>query len=159
MASGGDPVSAQRARGSNPRVKESTVPLLQKAARSVAAAKRLLEAGDNVFAASRAYYAMFYVAEALLSEKGLHFRKHAAVHGGFAENFVKTSALDAGYHRWLLAAFNKRIAGDYGIQPLVAHSDVEGMIEQALGILGGGAAIPGTFVVTHPFDPIAPRGN
>lgn len=98
MASGGDPVCAQRARGSNPRVKESTVHLLQKAARSVAAAKRLLEAGDNDFAASRAYYAMFYVAEALLSQKGLHFRKHAAVHGGFAENFVKTSALDARYH-------------------------------------------------------------
>lgn len=36
--------------------------LVGKAERSLAAARRLLEAGDYDFAVSRAYYAMFYVA-------------------------------------------------------------------------------------------------
>ena len=36
-----------------------------------------------VFAASRAYYAMFYAAEALLQSRGLAFSKHSAVHAAF----------------------------------------------------------------------------
>jgi uncharacterized protein (UPF0332 family) len=40
--------------------------LLVKARRSVVAAERLLASSDNDFAVSRAYYAMFYAARALL---------------------------------------------------------------------------------------------
>lgn len=40
--------------------------LLEKAGRSLAAARRLLDEGDADFAASRTYYGYFYVAEALL---------------------------------------------------------------------------------------------
>ena len=43
---------------------------------SVAAAKVLHTEGHHGFAASRAYYAMFYVAEAFLLGKGLAFSKH-----------------------------------------------------------------------------------
>jgi uncharacterized protein (UPF0332 family) len=32
---------------------------------------------------------MFYVAEALLFEKGLQFRKHSGVHSAFGEHFAK----------------------------------------------------------------------
>ncbi|MGH8566242.1 MAG: HEPN domain-containing protein [Gammaproteobacteria bacterium] len=46
-------------------------------------------------AAARAYYAMFYVAEALLYERGLSFRKHAGVHGAFGQHFAKSGVLDA----------------------------------------------------------------
>ncbi len=49
--------------------------LLEKASRAVAAAEKLLDAGDTEFAVGRAYYAMFYVATALLDERGLQFRK------------------------------------------------------------------------------------
>ena len=45
--------------------------LLRKAERSVAAAETLATTQPE-FAASRAYYAMFYVAEALLAARGLH---------------------------------------------------------------------------------------
>ena len=44
--------------------REEIASLLAKARRSVKAAERLLQAGDYDFAVSRAYYGMFYVAQA-----------------------------------------------------------------------------------------------
>lgn len=99
--------------------------------RSIRAARRLLDGGDVEFAVGRAYYAMFYVAEALLTEKGLRFRKHGGVHGAFGEQFAKTGELDAKHHRWLLEAFNKRITADYGVDAVVTRQDAEGLMAQA----------------------------
>jgi uncharacterized protein (UPF0332 family) len=112
-------------------MKETTRHLLDKAARAIQAAERLLQGSDTEFAAGRAYYAMFYVAEALLCEKGLRFRKHSGVHAGFGEHFAKTGELDARYHRWLLDSFDKRIVGDYGIEVVITSEEVARMIEQA----------------------------
>lgn len=50
--------------------------LLLKAQQSLVAAKLLLGNGFNDFAASRAYYTMFYAAEALLEGEGLSFSSH-----------------------------------------------------------------------------------
>lgn len=58
-------------------MKEVTQQLLDKAARAIHAAETLLQADDVEFATGRAYYAMFYVAEALLNERGLRFRRQA----------------------------------------------------------------------------------
>lgn len=44
--------------------------LLDEAARCLAAANVLLQNGDPGYAASRAYYAMFHVAEAMLDSLG-----------------------------------------------------------------------------------------
>ncbi len=49
--------------------------LLQKAYRNIRSAKLLVGDGDFDTAVSRAYYAMFYVAEALLLSKGLAYSK------------------------------------------------------------------------------------
>lgn len=112
-------------------MKDQTRKFLDKAARAVHAAKSLLGESDVDFAASRAYYAMFYVAEALLNEKDLRFRKHGGVHAAFGDQFVKTGLLDQKFHRWLLDAFDKRIQGDYGVEAFVTQEDVAQMIEQA----------------------------
>ena len=53
--------------------------LLEKAERSFAAADLLLGAGDADFAASRAYYGYFYVAEGLLLSEGLRYSRHGQV--------------------------------------------------------------------------------
>jgi uncharacterized protein (UPF0332 family) len=74
---------------------------------------------------------MFYVAEALLNEKGLRVRKHGGVQGALAEHFVKTGEIDRKYHRWLLQAFNARIAADYGLEAELTVEDVAQMIGQA----------------------------
>lgn len=52
---------------------------LEKAKRSLMAARQNAESGFPEFALSRAYYTMFYVASAFLEEDGLSFDKHSAV--------------------------------------------------------------------------------
>jgi uncharacterized protein (UPF0332 family) len=105
--------------------------LLEKAVRAAGAARMLLAAGDADFAASRAYYAMFYVAEALLAQRGLHYRKHGGVHAAVGEHLVKARLLDQKFHRWLIDAFDKRLAGDYGVEAAVVPAEVAITIERA----------------------------
>jgi len=112
-------------------VKELSAKLLDKAARSIHAAELLLRTRDPEFAAGRAYYAMFYVAEALLNEKDLRFRTHGGVHGAFGQHFVKAGSFDSKCHRWLLEAFNTRVSSDYGVEASATPEDVALMIEQA----------------------------
>jgi len=87
--------------------------LLEKADRSLRVASELLDGGHPDFAASRAYYAMFYAAEALLLGEGLNFSSHAAVIGAFGKHFAKTGRLPAELHRHLREAFDQRTLGDY----------------------------------------------
>jgi uncharacterized protein (UPF0332 family) len=74
---------------------------------------------------------IFYVAEALLEEKGLHFSKHGGVHGAFGEHFVKTGLFDPKFHRWLLNAFDQRIEGDYNVEISAVSQDARKLIAQA----------------------------
>lgn len=122
-------------------MKKTTAKLLEKAARSLKVAERLTKSGDAEFAVGRAYYAMFYAAQALPNEKELRFRKHAGVHSAFAEQFVKSGLLDKKYHRWLLAAFSKRITGDYGIEAELTSEDANLLIAQAREFLGAAKTI------------------
>ena len=112
-------------------MKESSEQLLQKASRAIEAANTLLDNGLSEFSTGRAYYAMFYTAEALLNEKGLRFRKHGGVHSAFGEHFIKVNLFDAKYHRWILDAFDRRIESDYGTEVLVINEDTLELIEQA----------------------------
>lgn len=110
---------------------ETSAKLFDKARRSLSAGENALAHGYLETAAGRAYYAMFYVAEALLNERGLRFRKHGGVHAALGEHFVKTGVVDARYHRWLLAAFNKRIVADYGVEAELSMEEVQEMLGQA----------------------------
>jgi uncharacterized protein (UPF0332 family) len=67
---------------------DPTRALLDKGKRAIHAAEVLLKDGEADFAIGRAYYAMLYVAEALLVGKGLRFRKHGSVHAAFGEHFA-----------------------------------------------------------------------
>ncbi len=111
-------------------MKESTQQLLAKAVRASQASQSLLDNGFAEFATGRAYYAMFYIAEALLNELDLRFSKHGGVHGAFGEHFVKTGVFDPKFHRWLLDAFDQRIDGDYGIEVSVNSDDPLELIAQ-----------------------------
>jgi uncharacterized protein (UPF0332 family) len=112
-------------------MKEDTRGLLDKAGRAIAAAALLLREGQAEFAAGRAYYAMFYTAEALLGEQGLHFRKHAGVHAAYGERFAKPGLLDPKFHRWILNAFDIRLTGEYGVGAMVDPEETQGLIDQA----------------------------
>jgi uncharacterized protein (UPF0332 family) len=52
---------------------------IERAEQAVDAARKLASDGYYDFAASRAYYAVFYAASALLLREGLEFRKHSGV--------------------------------------------------------------------------------
>jgi uncharacterized protein (UPF0332 family) len=105
--------------------------LLGKARRAIEAARTLLSSDFPEFATGRAYYAMFYVAEALLEEKSLRYSKHGGVHGAFGEHYVKTGLFDPKFHRWLLNAFDQRIEGDYSPEIVAVHEDAQKLIAQA----------------------------
>ncbi|MBI3960275.1 MAG: HEPN domain-containing protein [Chloroflexi bacterium] len=105
--------------------------LLAKAERSVTAARMLNDEGHADFAASRAYYAIFYVAEALLLERGLSFSSHAAVIGAFGREFAKGAVLDQKYHRYLIDAQDLRNIGDYAIGQEIAEDQADLMCRWA----------------------------
>jgi len=115
--------------------------LVAKAKRSLAAAKRLSDAGDHDFAAARAYYAMFYVAEAALLEKGLSFSNHSAVISQFFEQFVKSGVVTKELHKSLHRAFLLRQEGDYMSVPNISAKTVEKLIEDTKTFLKEVAAM------------------
>lgn len=88
--------------------------LLTKARRSLANARRSTGDGDHDFATSRAYYAMFYAAEALLISEGLTFSKHSAVISEFTRLFVRPGKLPENLATDFRDAFEERGLGDYG---------------------------------------------
>ena len=87
--------------------------LLTQARRSVAAAKILLERVYPEVAVSRAYYAMFYCASALLRGEGLSFSSHSAVISAFGRHFARGGRVPAELHKFLIAAEKMRLDADY----------------------------------------------
>ena len=67
---------------------------LERAEQSIQAARQLTSGGYCDFAASRAYYAAFYAATAVLLSEGLELSKHTAVIASIHQRFVKTGKLD-----------------------------------------------------------------
>ncbi len=91
----------------------------------------MLEDGHADFAASRAYYGCFYVAEALLFSEGLNYSRHSQVVAQFGRHFAKTGELDARYHRLLIEAFRLRQVADYSAAPeTVSKEDAEHTIRE-----------------------------
>ncbi|MHB8995964.1 MAG: HEPN domain-containing protein [Armatimonadota bacterium] len=75
---------------------------------------RILQRSDRVAGTlSRAYYAIFHTAEALLASLDLEFSSHQAVIWAFGREFAKTGRLDPKFHRYLRLAFDERQIADY----------------------------------------------
>jgi uncharacterized protein (UPF0332 family) len=103
--------------------------LLEKAERSFAAADLLLDAGDADFAASRAYYGYFYVAEGLLLSEGLRYSRHGQVVAQYGRHFASEGRLNRRYHRFLGRAFELRQLADYATEVDVDPTVVSELIE------------------------------
>lgn len=105
--------------------------LIDKASRSINAARKLCELGDYDFAASRAYYAMFYISEALLITRGMSFSKHAAVISAVFNELVKTNELPKEFHKVLHKAFNLRQESDYLTSNRITEEIALNVIDEA----------------------------
>ena len=114
--------------------------LLRKADESIQAAKVLGAEAYWDFAASRAYYAMFYSAEALLLERELSFSSHSAVIAAFGKEFAKTNELDSKFHRYLIDGQDLRNAGDYDIGPAVTETQAKDVLTWAEEMLAAARA-------------------
>jgi len=99
--------------------------LLEKSQQSLKAAESLMDNGYMDFAASRLYYAMFYVAQALLLSRSQSYSSHSAVIAAYGKEFARTGDLDARFHRWLLDAQDIRNLGDYGIGVEVSRNQCQ----------------------------------
>lgn len=109
--------------------------LLKKAEESLEAAGGLLRDGHFGFSASRSYYAMFYVAEALLLTRELVFSKHSAVISSYGKEFAKSGVLDPKFHAYLRDAFDVRGVADYDPVGRVTASSAEMALRHAAEFL------------------------
>ena len=75
-------------------MREYTERLLKKAERAIGSVGTSFRLGDHEAAINRAYYAMFYTAQALLYERGYSFSKHAGVQSALGQHLIKAGLLD-----------------------------------------------------------------
>jgi uncharacterized protein (UPF0332 family) len=86
---------------------------VEKSDENIKAAELLIREGFYAIATTRAYYAMFYAAQALLETQNLSFSKHSAVIAAFGKEFIKPGKLDPKLHQYLIGAQASRQTGDY----------------------------------------------
>ncbi|MCX6345029.1 MAG: HEPN domain-containing protein [Armatimonadetes bacterium] len=110
---------------------EDQLDLLLQARDSISAARVLLSENYPDYAASRAYYAMFYIAEAFLLGEGLAFSKHSAVISAFGKEFAMTGRVPSEFHGFLIEAQELRHSADYGPRNFVEPTSAEEQINRA----------------------------
>lgn len=104
---------------------------LERAEKSIEAAKKLASEKYYDFAASRAYYSVFYAATAILLNHNLEYRKHSGVIASIHRNFVKTGKLNKEFGKDLNWLFELRSIGDYGASIHVPREEAERAIAVA----------------------------
>jgi len=115
----------------NPQHEEEISANLERAETSIAAAKKLASDEYYDFAASRAYYSVFYAATAVLLKHNLEFRKHSGVIASIHRNFIKTGKLDKEFGKDLNWLFELRSIADYGASIHVPRQEAEKAIAAA----------------------------
>ncbi len=110
---------------------ESIQELLRKAQRSIEVARSIEAGGSFDFSVSRAYYAMFYCAQALLFHKGMSFSKHSAVISAFGKEFIKTGIMPSLLHKYFSEAFDDRMRGDYDLVTVITAEKSKETLKRA----------------------------
>lgn len=105
--------------------------LTEKAKRFLRSAEVLLIDGDYDSCVSRCYYAMFFLAEAILLTKGLKASSHKGVISIFGEHFIKTGILGKELGRALNDTYDSRQIGDYAIGFMITKDEAESRLEKA----------------------------
>ena len=103
---------------------------LQRARRDLEAARANLQLGYVEVAASRAYYSMFYAAQAFLASEQQSFSSHSAVISAFGQHFARTRRVPPEYHRFLIEGQELRLDADYEL-PGVPASEAAEQIQRA----------------------------
>ncbi len=106
--------------------------LMQLAEDTLRDAQALLTATQGYRSAvSRAYYAMFYAAEAALLTREVRTKSHAGLINQFGQHLVKAGLIEASYSKQLQQAFETRQEGDYEIAAEISDSDAHQTCQDA----------------------------
>ena len=104
---------------------------IAKAEKFLSTAENALNTGDYDSCVSRCYYAMFFMAEAVLLTKSLTASSHKGVISLFGEHFVKTKILERNLGKALNDAYDKRLVGDYGVGFTINKQQAGDLLETA----------------------------
>ena len=104
---------------------------IDKAEEKLSVVSRLLAQRDFEDAISRAYYAAFYAAQALLISDGLESRSHHALVALIGLHFVKTGRLDKKFGRYLSNLMEDRQQSDYNVFSGLEQQDAEQSLQEA----------------------------
>jgi uncharacterized protein (UPF0332 family) len=104
---------------------------LQKAEKKLQVAERLLASGDYEDAVSRAYYAVFHAAQALLLTEGERAGTHKGVVTLFGLLLVKTGKFNKNMGKYLANLRDDRESGDYEIFSYIDNETAETALTEA----------------------------
>jgi uncharacterized protein (UPF0332 family) len=105
--------------------------LIKRSRRYLRSAKLLIEDEDYASAISRAYYAVFYLGEALLLSKGLTYSSHQGVISGVGEHFIKTEIFEREFGKILNQAFQKRQTAEYDYDFFATEREAQEILDKA----------------------------
>jgi len=115
--------------GTKQAAKDEVALYVERAHEMLEVAAHSMAGGFYGSAINRAYYAIFYAANALLATQGIARSKHSGVIATFRECFVKTRFIEAEYSRIYGHVMDDRNIGDYDvevpIEPKRAQADLE----------------------------------
>jgi uncharacterized protein (UPF0332 family) len=98
---------------------------------ALAAAADNIQLAHYTTAINRAYYAMFYAANALLATKGIQRAKHSSVLATFRQEFVKPSLIEAEYSDNYGDVMDARHEADYTIGVRSTKKPAQDYLEDA----------------------------
>lgn len=120
----------------------STEDAIARAERYLKTADMLIEDGDYESSVSRSYYAMFFVARALLRQVGSEPQTHSGIRNQFGLHFVKEGPLSERFAGMLNDAEEMRTLADYAEEFVLTKEnaqvtlrDAEDFVEQMSGLL------------------------
>lgn len=108
---------------------------LDRAVTALEGARILFAASHYEAAVSRAYYAVFYGAKALLTSKGLTSSTHKGTQTLLNEHFVRTGILEPGYSKLFKQAEEERRVADYSGEDTPGKDVAEQIIKDAESFL------------------------
>jgi uncharacterized protein (UPF0332 family) len=109
----------------------STETAMARAERYLRTADILIDEGDYASSVSRSYYAMFYVARALLKQVGSAPETHSGLRNQFGLHFVKDGPLAERFARMLNDAEDMRTMADYAEDFVLTEDDARVTLRDA----------------------------
>lgn len=110
---------------------DAVTSLLHKAQRYLRSAAVLLEIGDHDSTVSRAYFAMFYAAQALLLRHEVRLAPGQGLRAAFIEHFVRTGQLPERAGTSLEDGYVLMESADFGHRTAVTQPQAERMLAEA----------------------------